>query len=27
MSESTFIGKAAVLDGLTDHPALKAVLA
>ena len=27
MSESTYIGKAAVLDGLTDHPALKAVLA
>ena len=27
MSESTFIGKAAVLEGLPEHPALKAILA
>ena len=27
MSESTFIGRAAVLEGLPEHPALKAILA
>jgi NADH-quinone oxidoreductase subunit C len=27
MSESTFIGRAAVLEGLAEHPAVKAVLA
>jgi NADH-quinone oxidoreductase subunit C len=27
MSESTFIGKEAVLQGLPEHPALKAILA